>query len=89
MKYIYLTVASLFIFSCASILKSTVAPNQCKKCVIINRITNEILDSYEGCGGENVRLEEKAKERAFDLSRNGSLCDLNVVCESWRKEPEN
>jgi hypothetical protein len=65
-----------------------VMPNQCKKCEVLNKTTGEILRIFEGCGSENTRLEEQAKESAYDLSRNGSLCNLEVVCESWKKEKE-
>ena len=67
---------------------SAVLPNQCKKCQVINTSTREVLSTFEGCGGDNTRLEEQAKESAYDLSRNGNLCNLEVVCESWRKDPE-
>lgn len=78
-----------FLTSCASMFNGVVLPNQCKKCEVINRLTNEVLFTNEGCGSENTRLEEEAKIQAYDMSRTGySLCDLEVVCESWRKDPE-
>ncbi len=77
------------LYSCASMFNGVVLPNQCKKCDVINRMTNEVLFSNEGCGSENTRLEEEAKIQAYDMSRTGyNLCDLEVVCESWRKDPE-
>ncbi|MGE0561094.1 MAG: hypothetical protein AB7O47_04715 [Flavobacteriales bacterium] len=75
-------------FSCANMFNGAVLPNQCKKCEVINKATNEVLSTFEGCGSENTRLEEQAKESAYDLSRNGNLCNLEVVCKSWKKEPE-
>lgn len=77
------------LYSCASMFNGVVLPNQCKKCAVINRINNETIFNNEGCGSENTRLEEDAKIQAYELSRNGyNLCDLEVVCESWRKDPE-
>ena len=88
-KYIIIIItSSLLLTSCANIFNGAVMPNQCKRCEVINRITSEVLKTFEGCGSENTRLEEQAKEAAYDLSRNGNLCNLEVVCESWKKEPE-
>lgn len=85
---LFIAIAALF-YSCANMFNGMVLPNQCKKCDVINRITNEVLFSNEGCGSENTNLEENAKVEAYELSRNGyNLCDLEVVCESWRKDPE-
>ncbi len=85
-----MAIASIGIFtSCANMFNGVVLPNQCKKCDVINRLTNETLFSNEGCGSENTRLEEEAKIEAYNLSRTGyNLCDLEVVCESWRKDPD-
>ena len=74
--------------SCSNMFNSMVLPNQCKKCEVINLNTNEVLFSNEGCGGDNTKLEEEAKIQAYDLSRFNSLCDLEVRCDSWRKDPE-
>jgi hypothetical protein len=77
------------LYSCANMFNGMVLPNQCKKCEVINRITNEVLFTNEGCGSENTNLEENAKIEAYDLSRGAyNLCDLEVVCESWKKDPE-
>ncbi len=64
-----------------------VLPNQCKKCEVINQLNKEILFSNEGCGSENTKLEEAAKIEAYNLSRYANLCDLEVSCITWRKEP--
>lgn len=88
MKYIVVVCLGLVLTSCASMFNGAVMPNQCKKCEVINKTTGEVLSTFEGCGSENTRLEEQAKETAYDLSRNGNLCNLEVVCESWKKEPE-
>ena len=90
MKYvivIFIT-SGLILASCASMFNGAIMPNQCKRCEVINRTTQQVLKSFEGCGSENTRLEEQAKEAAYDLSRDGNLCNLEVVCESWKKEPE-
>ena len=72
-----------------SIFNSAVLPNQCKKCEVINVKTGISLFTNEGCGGENTRLEENAQIEAYLLSRNSSnLCDLEVRCTTWRKNPE-
>lgn len=77
------------LYSCANIFNGMVLPNQCKKCEVINRTNGEVLFTNEGCGSENTNLEENAKIEAYDLSRGMyNLCDLEVVCESWRKDPE-
>jgi hypothetical protein len=44
-----------------------------------------VLFKNEGCGGSNVRLEEDAKVAAYNMSRNGSICNVEVRCETWRK----
>ena len=52
--------------------------------------TNEVLFENEGCGSENTNLEEEAQLKAYEMSRNNfNLCDLEVRCESWRKDPED
>ncbi|MFK7757687.1 MAG: hypothetical protein AB8B53_12225 [Flavobacteriales bacterium] len=81
--------SSIMLISCHSIFNSVVTPNQCKKCRVIDLNTNAVVFENEGCGGTNVRLEEKAKEAAYDLSRNGNLCNLSVECETWRQDPED
>ncbi len=90
MKYraIIIVTCGLMLSSCASMFNGAVLPNQCKRCDVINKYNQEVLTSFEGCGSENTRLEEQAKIAAYDLSRDGNLCNLEVVCESWKKEPE-
>lgn len=89
MKVTLWACSSIFLYSCANVFNGVVLPNQCKKCEVINRLNNEVLFSNEGCGSENTRLEEDAILKAYEFSRNGySFCDLEVVCESWRKDPE-
>jgi len=78
----------LVLVSCSNIFNAIVVPNQCQKCQVIDLLTNEVVFENEGCGGANVRLEEEAKEKAYDLSRGGDLCSLHVICESWRQDPE-
>ena len=73
--------------SCANIAKSLVAPNQCKKCEVYDTNSGVVLDTFEGCGGSNVRLEEDAKVAAFEIMRGGNP-NIDVRCESWKQEPE-
>ena len=56
---------------------------------MINILTGEVLFTNEGCGSENTRLEEEAKIEAYDKSRYGDLCQLEVTCITWKQEPEN
>lgn len=86
MKNLTIIFIGLTLTSCASMFNGAVMPNQCKRCEVINKFTNEVLSTFEGCGSENTRLEEQAKESAYDLSRNGNLCNLEVVCQQWKKE---
>lgn len=88
-----LTIATFVILgltSCAQLFNGAVLPNKCKKCELINLQTNEVLFENEGCGSGNTRLEEEAQIKAYEMSRSSfNLCDLEVKCESWRKEPED
>ena len=91
MRKVYFISLILFVtlYSCASIFNSAILPNQCKKCELINKQTGEILFTNEGCGGDNTKLEEDAQIKAYEMSRGSfNLCDLEVNCTSWRKEPE-
>ena len=74
--------------SCSNIFNSLVLPNQCKKCEVVNKNTNEVLFTNEGCGGNNTNLEEEAKVKAYDESRFGNLCDLEVICTTWKQGSE-
>ena len=89
MKNILIILFTSFLFvSCAAIFNGAVLPNQCKKCEIIDQVTGEVLGVYEGCGSENTRLEEQAKEAAFDYIKSLNNCNIDVVCTSWKKDPE-
>lgn len=90
MKKIVFSLLIITLFtSCAQMFNGAVLPNQCKKCDLVNRMNNEILWSIEGCGSDNTRLEEQTQIKAYEMSRGGyNLCDLEVVCESWKKDPE-
>ncbi len=85
---IFASITSLSLVSCAAIFNGAVLPNQCKKCEIIDQVTGEVLGVYEGCGSENTRLEEQAKEAAFDFIKSRNNCNIDVVCTSWKKDPE-
>ena len=73
--------------SCAYVFNALVFPNQCTRCTVVDHFGEIIYDSQE-CGGANVNLELEAKASAYDLSRNSSLCQYTVVCESWTQDPE-
>ena len=88
-KYFYLAIILILSNSCANIFNGVVLPNSCKRCEVINSYTQQVVWDTEGCGSENTRLEEKAKEKAYDLSRQGGdLCDLEVRCEEWTREEQ-
>ena len=90
MKKIVLTLlAAGSLYSCAQLFNGAVLPNQCKRCELVNLQTNEVLFENQGCGSENTKLEEEAQLQAYQMSRYGNnLCDLEVRCESWKKEDE-
>ena len=87
-KLLFILVTALVVVSCSNVFNAIVVPNQCKRCQVVDSYSKEVLFENEGCGGANVRLEEEAKVAAYDQSRNGSLCDLEVSCETWRQESE-
>ena len=89
-KIVFISLAALTAASCSTIFNAIVIPNQCQKCEVIDTYSQEVLFKNEGCGGSNVRLEEDAKVAAYDMSRNGSICNIEVRCETWRNaKPEN
>lgn len=81
-------VSVILLSSCAAMFNGMVLPNQCKKCSVINNLTGDTLDVYEGCGSENTRLEESAKVSAFDLIKSTGNCNIDVYCTTWKKDPE-
>ena len=89
-KNIIILLSTIFLISCANIFNGLVLPNQCKKCELINLMSNEVLFTNEGCGSENTHLEEEAQIKAYEMSRGFySLCDLEVRCETWKQDPED
>ena len=75
----------LFFTSCMNLFQAVAFPNQCKKCTVY--YGSEVVFVTEGCGASNVRLEEEAKVKAYDLSRGSRLGCYEVRCETWREEP--
>lgn len=63
-----------------------VLPNQCKKCEVIEIATGQIVHVEEGCGSENVRLDEKAKVKAYDLNTSSNGYNYTVECNSWKSK---
>lgn len=86
MKKLIYVLPLVFLMSCAQVFNEMVLPNQCKKCEVVNTLTGEVLWSEQGCGGDNTRLEEQAKIVAYDESRLGNIGDVEVRCETWKKE---
>jgi hypothetical protein len=86
MRNLIIPISAILFISCASIAKGLVAPNQCKKCEVYDTQTGEVLSTHEGCGSSNVRLEEDAKVKAFEIMRGGN-CNIDVRCETWKQEP--
>lgn len=89
MKNLLIVTSIISFLSCANIAKGLVAPNQCKKCEVYNEDTRVVIETFQGCGSENVRLEEEAKIYAFDYIKRTGNSNVNVKCESWRKDPES
>lgn len=88
MKYLFTILSVAILSSCANIAKGLVAPNQCKKCELYLDNTQEIIETWEGCGSENVRLEEEAKVAAYDYIKSTGNTNASVRCETWRKDPD-
>ena len=85
---ILFSLSTLFLSSCAQLFNATVLPRQCKKCELFNTSTAKKVWVVEGCGAENTNLEEKCKEKAWELSRGKNLCDYDYKCKTWRKAKE-
>ncbi len=93
MKYRFIFIIFIFIFllyGCSFLFNEIIMPNRCKHCEVINTMTNEVLWSDEGCGGDMAGMEDRAKIEAYDLSRTSfSLCNLEVVCNTWKEEKDD
>ncbi|MCB9197924.1 MAG: hypothetical protein H6600_05645 [Flavobacteriales bacterium] len=87
-NFLFVVTVGVLMSSCAAMFNGAVLPNQCKKCAIIDYNTGDTLQVFEGCGSENTRLEESAKEAAFDRIKSSGNCNIDVVCISWKKDPE-
>jgi hypothetical protein len=86
--YLSLLILPFVFASCASVFQASVFPNQCKKCVVYQN--GIIVYEIEGCGANNVRLEEKAKIEAYNKSQGTGVCQYSVSCTTWKKEvPED
>ena len=86
--FFLLLAASLSLSSCANIFNGVVLPNQCKKCELFNTNTGEKVWEVEGCGADNTHLEEKCKDKAWELSRGKNLCDFDYKCKTWKKDKD-
>ena len=67
--------------SCAYMARSVVAPNQCKKCEVINTDTNTVVWTEDECGGSVANMETRAKVEAYDRG-----CNHTIRCESYKSE---
>lgn len=82
-----LFLAVIFLYSsCATLFNGTVLKNQCKRCEVVDVATQEVVHVEEGCGGQNTRLEEKAKVYAYDHNQYERAFKYKVKCKSWKKE---
>ena len=84
-KFALILISATVLSSCANIAKEVVAPNRCKKCEVYDNQTGEVLQTFEGCGGSNVGLEDDAKIAAFGFMRGGN-CNIDVRCETYKLE---
>lgn len=75
-------------YSCSQMINGVLFPNQCKRCELFDTSTNEVLFVLQGCGSKNTDIESKCKEEAWELSRVGNACNIDMRCDSWRKEKE-
>ncbi len=88
MNHLSIIILVLTLSSCANIAQGLIAPNMCKKCEVYLEDTEEVIETFEGCGSSNVRLEEEAKVAAYDYIKSNNDIDVAVRCETWRQEPE-
>lgn len=77
------------ITSCASMFNSMVFPNQCQKCAVVDTTYGDTLSVFEGCGGENTKLDEAAMISAYQYIKSTGNCNIEVQCHSWKKDPED
>jgi hypothetical protein len=59
-----------------------VAPNQCKKCEVVDYSGN-VVWSEDDCGGGIYNMEMRAKVEAYDRG-----CDYQVRCSTWKNEED-
>ncbi len=74
---------ALLFTSCAWLFNGLVLPNQCKKCKVIDKFTNDVVWSDEGCGSAMTHLEENAKVQAYDLNAQSAVARYEVSCDTW------
>ena len=78
----------ILMVSCTALFNGVAFPNQCKKCVVVNRNSGAVVHTEEGCGSSNVNLEENAKVYAYDLNARAGSLRFAVECQSWRDETQ-
>jgi hypothetical protein len=82
-KILIIILASTLLSSCAYLFNGLVLPNECKKCKIIDKFTNESVWSDEGCGSAMTHLEEDAKVKAYDMNAASYMERYEVSCDTW------
>ncbi len=85
-SFLVMLSACLFL-SCDVMFNAMVFPNSCQRCDVLDG-NNMLLETFQGCGGENTNLEQKAKAYAFDVMDDDQRCDVYVECESWTRVEE-
>jgi hypothetical protein len=82
-KILIIILSATLFSSCAYIFNGLVFPNQCKKCMVIDKFTNEVVWSDEGCGSAVTGLEEDAKVKAYDMNAGSFTARYEVSCDTW------
>lgn len=84
LRNILFIIPVLSLSACSYLFSAAVYPDRCEKCEVIDQQTSQVLYTEEGCAGDAANVEDRAKVKAFDLSRSGySLCNLQVRCTSY------
>jgi hypothetical protein len=74
--------------SCANIFQGLFFESSCKKCDVIEKRSGKVMYSNEGCGSNNVDIDENAKIYAYDLNEQYHSFEYVVSCKTWKKKKE-
>jgi hypothetical protein len=80
---IIMILSAMLFTSCAWLFNGIVFPHQCKKCQVVDKVTNEVVWSDEGCGAAVTNLEDNAKVQAYNLNSTGTYERYEVVCDTY------